>query len=188
MEQIILKSLHGLSLGHMKNKDKVIGGNQNGVTKGKSCLTNSVALYDEVTASVDRGRATDVLCLDLCKLFYTVLRNVLVNKLEKNISDGWTTHWTRNWLDGCTQRVVVIGSMSKWKLVRRGVPQESVLGPVLFNIFVGDMNSGIECTLSKFAGDTKLSGAVHMLEGRDAIQCNLDRLERWAHANLMKFS
>ncbi|PKU43372.1 rna-directed dna polymerase from mobile element jockey-like [Limosa lapponica baueri] len=60
--------------------------------------------------------------------------------------------------------------MSKWKLVTRGVPQWSVLGPVLLNTFVGDMDSGIECTLSKFANDTKLCR-------RNAIQRDLDRLE-----------
>ncbi|GAB0206104.1 cAMP-dependent protein kinase inhibitor alpha [Grus japonensis] len=58
----------------------------------------------------------------------------------------------------------------------------------LFNIFVSNMDSGIECILSKFANDTKLCGVVDMLEGRDAIQTDLDRLERWARANHMKFN
>ncbi|PKU32538.1 rna-directed dna polymerase from mobile element jockey-like [Limosa lapponica baueri] len=63
-----------------------------------------------------------------------------------------------------------------------------VLGLVLFNIFVGDLDSGIECTLSKFANNTELCGAVDTLEGRDAIQRNLDRLKRWAYENLRKFN
>ena len=77
------------------------------------------------------------------------------------------------------QRVVVNSSMFKRRPVMSVIHQESVLRIVLFNIFVGDTDSRIKCTLSKFPDDTKLSGVVYMLEGRrDAIQMELDRLER----------
>ena len=69
-----------------------------------------------------------------------------------------------------------------------GVPQGSVLGPALFNIFVGNMDSGIDCTLIKFANNTKLCDVVNTLDGRDVIQRDLNRLEMWAHVNFMKFN
>ncbi|CAM5115094.1 unnamed protein product [Natator depressus] len=183
MEQVLKESI----LKHLEER-KGIRNSQYGFTKGKSCLTNLIALYDEITGSVDTGKVVDVIYLEFRKAFDTVSHSILASKLKEYGLDELTIRWIESWLDCWAQRVVINSSMSNWQPVSSGVPQELVLGPVLFNIFINDLDDVMNCTLSKFADDTKLGGEVDMLEGRDRVHSDLDKQEDWAKRNLMRFN
>jgi len=86
-------------------------------------LTNLAVFYHGMTGWVDEGRAVDVVYLDFSKAFNTVSHNVLLGKLRKCGLDEWLVRWTENWMSGRTQRVVVSGAESSWRLVISGVPQ-----------------------------------------------------------------
>ncbi|CAM5140517.1 unnamed protein product [Natator depressus] len=96
--------------------------------------------------------------------------------------------WIRNWLKERLQRVLLTGELSSWREVTSGVPQGSVLGPILFNLFITDLGTKSGSVLIKFADDTKLGGIANLEKDRDVLQEDLDDPVNWSNSNRMKFN
>uniref|UniRef100_A0A803JG40 Reverse transcriptase domain-containing protein n=1 Tax=Xenopus tropicalis TaxID=8364 RepID=A0A803JG40_XENTR len=161
---------------------------QHGFMRNRSCQTNLVAFYEEVSRNLDAGMAVDVIYLDFAKAFDTVPHRRLMIKLRNIGLEHNICNWIENWLKDRVQRVVVNGTFSNWTSVVSGVPQGSVLGPLLFNLFINDLEVGIDSTVSIFADDTKLCKTISSMQDAAALQSDLTNLDNWAANWKMRFN
>lgn len=183
LERIIKDQL----MNHL-TKFNLINSSQHGFIQKRSCLTNLLDFLNFTHRSVDAGEAVDVIYLDFSKAFDKVPHNRLLSKIKAYGIGDCLVSWIRNWLENRSQRVMFNGSYSSWASVESGVPQGSVLGPLLFIIYINDIDDGIVNKLSKFADDTKLFGRVSSPEQIIALQQDLIKLFDWSQDWLMLFN
>lgn len=161
---------------------------QHGFRKKRSCLTNLLEFFHVIFNEYDKFKSIDLIYLDFQKAFDKVPHIRLMRKVRALGIDGAVARWIENWLNKREQRVVLQGIESEWKSVISGVPQGSVLGPLLFLIYINDIDIGLTSTLVKFADDMKLGCKVVNERDVNGLQHDLDLLPIWTDKWLMQFN
>jgi hypothetical protein len=171
-------------------KHKLIKKSQHGFLPGRSCSTNLLEFLEKATQAVDNGEAFDAVFLDFAKAFDKVPHARLLKKLKAHGIDGQLHRWIANWLVGRRQRAVLGGEYSSWIDVLSGVPQGSVLGPLLFLIFINDIDEAAAAVdiLRKFADDTKLGNTIRSEDDHRQLQEALNNLTAWSEKWGMEFN
>ena len=161
---------------------------QHGFVPGRSCMTQLLITLELWSELLDGGDPVDVIYLDFRKAFDTVPHRRLLKKLEAYGIKGGLLTWIENFLSGRKQRVVVNGKLSSWADILSGIPQGSVLGPILFVIFINDLPDEVLCTAKIFADDAKLFRGIRSPEDRMLLQDDLNRLVEWSQRWQMGFN
>jgi ribonucleases P/MRP protein subunit RPP40 len=160
-------------------ENELIRNSQYGFRKGKSCASNLIVFWNYITEQLDKGYSMDVILLDLAKAFDKVSHKKLIHKLKCKGIGGSLILWIENWLKDRRQRVVLRGEFSEWESVLSGVPQGSVLGPLLFLVYIDDLEEGLEGFLTKFADDSKLGHVADSEVDCKGMQRDLDKVYQW---------
>jgi hypothetical protein len=161
---------------------------QHGFVSKRSCVTNLIEVLNDWTSNLDEGKPVDAIYLDFSKAFDSVPHARLMKKLEANGVNGHVKEWISDFLTERRQRVKINGSESSWKAVTSGVPQGSVLGPVLFVIFINDLPDVVNSLCSMYADDTKIYGTAETEDDSVIIQKDLDNLVDWADKWQLRFN
>ena len=167
----------------------------NPVPKGKSCLCGNLAAqlllssFHDWASERNKGLTTDVIFLDLSKAFDSVPHERLLTKIHAYGIQGPLLSWLRSFLTFRYQRVVLRGHHSSWTPVLSGVPQGTVLGPILFLIYINDISQNIMSNTKLFADDMKVYRILRdTKEDVEELQKDLIRLEAWSNDWQLKFN
>ena len=182
-ERVIKKSM--VATLEYKNR---LNNAQHGFRQKRSCLSQLLQHYDKLLELMEEGDNVDVVYLDFAKAFDKVDHGILLRKLRQMGVIGKVGKWIQNFLKSRTQQVIVSGTKSGESQVLSGVPQGSVLGPLLFLIMINDITEGINSYTSLFADDTRVASKISSEDCVEKFQEDLDKLYTWQENNKMKFN
>ena len=174
LERLIHKHLYS-KLSHKFYK------NQHGFLQGKSTCTQLVSFVHEIGKILDQSKQVDIIYMDFSKAFDSVPHNLLIDKLKHNGICGSVLKWFESYLCNRYQRVTIEGFVSDWLPVKSGVPQGSILGPLLFLLYINDLPDVVRNSdVALFADDTKLYLEVTNIENCRDVQLDLESLHQWS--------
>ena len=172
---------------HLKDLISVL---QHGFLPNRSCVTQLLSVLHTVGQSLDNNIQSDMIYLDFAKAFDTVDHSALLAKLRLYGVKGQLFCWIKDYLTERKERVVLENAASPWSPVTSGVPQGSILGPLLFTLFINDLPDeaayGVKVAL--YADDTKLYRNVSSAEHCDLIQDTLSNMQVWSQRNNIRFN
>ena len=168
--------------------NSLLSSKQFGFTGGRSTVTQMLNYLDKCIEKIVAGKVVDCIYLDFAKAFDTVPHKRLLNKLKAYGISGELLNWIKAFLSDRTQTVKVNGVSSETDPVISGIPQGSVLGPILFIIFINDILDNVQSEGFLFADDTKVFRSVGSKADAEALQADIDTLEEWSNTWLLRFN
>ena len=185
-ERIVFKNLYN----YLKSNN-LITKNQSGFTPGDSGTNQLISLIHDIHKAFDDNRCLEVrsVYLDMSKAFDKVWHEGLLHKLCQNGVEGNILKFFESYLSNRRQRVVLNGKCSNWAPIHSGVPQGSVLGPLLFLIYINDLECGIKSQIKFFADDTSLYSVVKdPITSAAELNHDLKIISEWANQWKMSFN
>ena len=167
----------------------LISSAQHGFIPGRSCTTQLVEVLHYIGSNLDSGKQTDMIFMDMSKAFDKVSHTALINKLRNYNIGGFLLQWFTSYLHDRQQRVTTLGATSSQKPVCSGVPQGSILGPILFLLYVNDLPDALtNSTVACFADDTKIFRRIDSINDAILLQDDLNNLESWSKTSGLMFN
>lgn len=169
-------------------QNRLINEAQHGFVKSKSCVTNLLETMDFISMAISNGENVDVLYTDFAKAFDSVPHRRLLLKLESYGIKGKLLEWIKSYLSQRKHRVVMGEFLSDWIEVLSGIPQGSVLGPLLFIIYINDLPDEVSSVCKLYADDNKLITRVGSIEDENELQADIDNLVKWSQQWQIRFN